>query len=243
MTNSSFYTLNHGLGFMSKHRKQSIVRRNYSVHAVPPSSIISKREESGNPTDSNKNSQSNAVANHLDDLSGDSSLLTPSNSIGIIGGASTKNNLRFVNKLVKWSSTPFVLCSDPLLSRMLSSSHDHSTIVANLRRKRSFLENAGASCIVMPCHTSHSWYNEIAEGCSVPFLHIGDCVAKELKEAKLKPLETGSPLRIGIIAANATLEAGFYQEKLQNQVCQSLNFFFFFFFLTEWIFMVMVDVF
>ncbi|XP_050884406.1 uncharacterized protein LOC127087551 isoform X2 [Lathyrus oleraceus] len=40
---------------------------------------------------------------------------------------------------------------------------------------------------------------------------------KELKEAKLKPLEAGSPLRIGVLATNATLAAGFYKEKLQNE--------------------------
>jgi aspartate/glutamate racemase len=47
---------------------------------------------------------------------------------------------------------------------------------------------------------------------------MGECVARELKEAKLKPLEAGSPLRIGLLASNATLAAGFYQEKLQNEV-------------------------
>ncbi|KAG4125071.1 hypothetical protein ERO13_D10G075401v2 [Gossypium hirsutum] len=40
---------------------------------------------------------------------------------------------------------------------------------------------------------------------------------RELKEAKLKPLEAGSPLRIGVLATDATLKAGFYQEKLQNE--------------------------
>ncbi|OMO54284.1 Asp/Glu racemase [Corchorus capsularis] len=46
---------------------------------------------------------------------------------------------------------------------------------------------------------------------------MGECVARELKEAKLKPLEAGSPLRIGVLATVATLKAGFYQEKLQNE--------------------------
>lgn len=52
----------------------------------------------------------------------------------------------------------------------------------------------------------------------LPFFHVGDCVASELKEAKLKPLEAGSDVRIGMLASNSTLTAGFYQEKLQNQV-------------------------
>ncbi|KAL1169228.1 hypothetical protein V6Z11_A05G133400 [Gossypium hirsutum] len=44
---------------------------------------------------------------------------------------------------------------------------------------------------------------------------MAECVARELKEAGLKPLEAGSPLRIGVLATDATLKAGFYQEKLQ----------------------------
>ncbi|PKI48511.1 hypothetical protein CRG98_031133 [Punica granatum] len=69
----------------------------------------------------------------------------------------------------------------------------------------------------MPCHISHSWHNEVSEGSSVPFLHMADCVAKELKDTKMKPLEAGSPLRIGLLATDAILSAGFYQEKLQNE--------------------------
>ena len=51
---------------------------------------------------------------------------------------------------------------------------------------------------------------------------MGESVARELKEAKLKPPEAGSLLRIGVLATDANLKAGFYQEKLQNEV----NFFF-----------------
>ncbi|GJX08461.1 probable amino-acid racemase [Tanacetum coccineum] len=37
-------------------------------------------------------------------------------------------------------------------------------------------------------------------------------------EAKLKPIEAGSPVRIGVLATNAILNAGFYQDKLQKEV-------------------------
>jgi aspartate/glutamate racemase len=46
---------------------------------------------------------------------------------------------------------------------------------------------------------------------------MGESVARELKEAKLKPLEVGIHLRIGVLATNATLTAGFYQQKLHNE--------------------------
>ncbi|XP_021805993.1 uncharacterized protein LOC110750044 isoform X6 [Prunus avium] len=119
-----------------------------------------------------------------------------SNTVGIIGGLSVNSTLNFLRNLINWSSRdgescpPFVLCSDPALNKELLS-------------------------IERPSFPSVISKNE--EGCSVPFLHMGECVAKELKEAKLKPLEAGSPLQIGVIATYATLKAGFYQEKLRNE--------------------------
>lgn len=233
----SFQSLSYpsrALGFMNGQRSQNPVRRN-PILALPPSSIIPKVEESGNLPDFSKNSGSTGAL-----IDGGGSLLSQCNSVGAIGGASVLSTVNFAKKLVDWSSKdaesssiPFVLCSDPVLSKELSfhersslpfltskGAHlakDHGPVVSNLRTKRTFLEKSGAGCIVMPCHVSHSWYEEVAEGCSVPFLHIGECVAKELKEAKLKPLEAGSSLRIGVIASDATLAAGFYQKKLQNE--------------------------
>lgn len=227
----TFHSLNypsHVLSNLTKHRSLSKTRTN-PVLAIPPSSIILPTEESGNkPAD---------TASVWSFYGG--SLLSQPNAVGIIGGVSVNSTLNFVNKLVQWSSKddeedglPFVLCSDPMLNKELLYHErgsfsltgkferlktDHAPIVENLRRKRVFLEQSGARCIVMPCHISHSWHGEVSKGCSVPVLHVGECVAKELKEAKLRPLEAGSPLRIGVLATDATLIAGFYQEKLQNE--------------------------
>lgn len=169
-----------------------------------------------------------------------SCLLNQADTVGIIGGTSANSTLNFMRKLVTWSSKDgedclnFILCSDPILSKRLlsherssvpsfsrksmsSSQCDHTPIVENLFGKRVFLEKSGARCIVMPCHISHAWYDEVSKGCSVQFLHVGECVAKELKVARLKPIEAGNPLRIGVLATDATLTAGFYQEELQNE--------------------------
>ncbi|OMP00127.1 Asp/Glu racemase [Corchorus olitorius] len=209
-------------------------RRLNPVIAMSPSSVILHTDESGKFPESRKSSNSGTVS--LSSSAG--SLLSHPNTVGIIGGVSVDSTLNFVRKLVHWSKEkeencmPFVLSSDPVLNRELLSlernssplssrnehlEFDHTRIVENLRNKRVFLENSGARCIVMPCHISHSWHDEVFNGCSVPSLHMGECVARELKEAKLKPLEAGSPLRIGVLATVATLKAGFYQEKLQNE--------------------------
>ncbi|KAJ1413400.1 Asp/Glu/hydantoin racemase [Sesbania bispinosa] len=210
--------------------------RSWQVQATPPSSVVLDADESG------KFSKKLHGSNLASSGRGDSA--TPfvsqgSKVVGIIGGMSVDATLNFLRKLVELSSEdgqdsiPFVICSDPVLNKELLSYErsyfvssmskgkklklGSSQIVQSLRNKRAFLENSGTRCIVMPCNVSHSWYEQVSKGCSVPFLHMAECVAKELKEAKLKPLEAGSPLRIGVLATNATLAAGFYKEKLQNE--------------------------
>lgn len=207
------------------------------VQAVPPSSTLLYTDESEHFPESKKSSGFSSVLKTSKDSSG--ILLSQSNTVGILGGSSVNSTLNFLGKLVKWSTKdgqsglPFVLCSDPTLSKELQvfdrSSHpvlngkseelglDCGLVVECLKSKRAFLENSGARCIVMPCHISHLWYEDVSKGCPVTFLHMADCVARELKEAKLKPLEAGSPLRIGVLATNAILSAGYYQEKLQNE--------------------------
>ncbi|XP_059640764.1 uncharacterized protein LOC132282938 [Cornus florida] len=231
----SFHTLNypcHTFGYMNKHRTQYKTRTN----PVLPLSILLQTNDSGNLLDS-KNSSGISTGSTSNYFSG--SLLSQANTVGILGGVSIDSTLNFLNKLVRWSSKdgedclPFVLCSDPVLNKELLSHErnffpslnlknkneysqmDHTSIQEHLRCKRVFLEQSGARCIVMPCHVSHSWHDEVSRGCSVPFLHMGECVARELKAAKLRPLEAGSPLRIGVLGDNATLTAGFYQEKLK----------------------------
>ncbi|XP_047342072.1 aspartate racemase [Impatiens glandulifera] len=154
------------------------------------------------------------------------------NSIGIIGGASFTSTLSFLKKLGELSDDgnglPFVLSSDPLLSKELLAlernssfvrrGEDHQAMVLEtLRQKRVFLEKSGVCCIVMPCHVSNSWHENVSVGCSVPFLNMGECVAMELKAAELKPLEAGHPLKIGLLGTDSTLRLGVYQDKLQKQ--------------------------
>ncbi|WOG81202.1 hypothetical protein DCAR_0100347 [Daucus carota subsp. sativus] len=81
-------------------------------------------------------------------------------------------------------------------------------IVENLNRV--FLEHSEACCIAIPCHIhiSHFWHDEVSKGCSVPVLHMDECLARELKEANLRPLEAGSPLRIGVLSTSTTLLTG-----------------------------------
>ncbi|GAV87135.1 Asp_Glu_race domain-containing protein [Cephalotus follicularis] len=233
----SYHTLNCPplvLGNLSKNRTCYRTRLKPSA-AVQLYSLLVQSDESGNYPATKSNLGSNASL--VKCLLTPSSLLSQSNTVGVIGGVSAFSTLIFLEKLVWWSSRhgeeclPFVVCSDSVLNRELSDrssfrlfdrkccqiEYNHGLIVENLRHKRAFLEQSGARCIVMPCHLSHAWHGEISQDCSVPFFHVGKCVASDLKEAKFKPIEAGSDVRIGLLATDATLTAGFYQEKLQSQ--------------------------
>ncbi|KAK7273748.1 hypothetical protein RIF29_14811 [Crotalaria pallida] len=115
--------------------------RSCHVEAMPPSSVNLNANESGNFSHGKKLHASNLASG------------------------------------IKAKSFSPLLNHDPLLSKEVSSYErsyfvssrsnkleflklDSSSIVQNLRNKRLFLENYGASCIVMPCNVSHSWYEE-----------------------------------------------------------------------------------
>ncbi|XP_068342643.1 uncharacterized protein [Pyrus communis] len=230
----SFHTQNRPpllSGLLTKNRTQNRTKSSSSVAAMQVSSVL-QTNESGNLPQSKKVRNSGLPVTRCH-------VLSQPNTVGIIGGVSVYSSLLFLEKLVWWSlknggeCPPFIVCSDPTLYkelpiRSLFHSHTRSTssaqilsnnwpIIESLCSKRAFLQHSGARCIVMPCHLSHAWHDQISEDCSLRFLHIGECVALELREAKLKPLEKGSNVRIGVLAADATLMAGFYQEKLQSQ--------------------------
>lgn len=238
----SFHKLNYPpvlLGNKQKSRNQYGARPSLPA-ALQFSSVHVQTDSSNNSPQSKKISGSATAPKKYHTPN---SLLNQRSTVGIIGGVSVFSTLIFLEKLVWWSSRDgqeclsFVVCSDPTLTKVLPSHTSfHSVnrsnaqtelnfgpIIENLQRKRKFLEQSGAHCIVMPCHLSHAWHNEISEGCLLPFFHVGECVASELKKAELRPLEAGSNVRIGVLATNATLTAGFYQDKLQSQVRSLIN--------------------
>ena len=146
-----------------------------------PSSILLQTDGAGNFSESRR-----LGSGHIN------SAVSLTNTVGVLGGVSAVTTLDFSEKLVKWSSgcgqesLPFIVCNDPVLNKELSSckrssspylssrntsyQFNQSIIIENLRLQRLFLESSGARCIMMPCHVSHVWYDEVSQGCSVPFL-------------------------------------------------------------------------
>ncbi|VFS62260.1 Aspartate racemase [Raoultella planticola] len=69
----------------------------------------------------------------------------------------------------------------------------------------------GASHIAIPCNTAHHWYDALSQVSEAPILHIVDATLTALAQ------QAEQPQRVGIIATQGTLEAGWYQHKLAAQ--------------------------
>lgn len=79
------------------------------------------------------------------------------------------------------------------------------------------LNQAGASHIAIPCNTAHHWYDALSQVSDAPILHIVDAAIAALAQ------QADKPQRVGIIATQGTLEAGWYQRQLAAQGWRWLN--------------------
>jgi aspartate racemase len=76
------------------------------------------------------------------------------------------------------------------------------------------LKRAGATTIAIACNTAHHWYEALAAQGGLPILHIADAACAALGEA--------APRRVGLIATDGTIAAGFYQSRLQARGIECL---------------------
>lgn len=138
--------------------------------------------------------------------------------IGILGGMGPAATVDLMAKLIRLAAAereqdhlPLVVVSDPrvpdrvapILEGKGESPLPH--MLAGLRR----LERAGASCIAIPCHTAHYWYDQLAAATALPVLSMVDAVLAELARRAVPE----GPL--GLLATAATLHARLYQPRLE----------------------------
>jgi aspartate racemase len=137
--------------------------------------------------------------------------------LGVLGGMGPAATVDFLAKLIQLTPAqrdqdhiPLVVVSDPRVPDRVApimTGGGPSPLEA-LRRGIRTLEQAGAACIAIPCHTAHFWYDAMAATARVPILHIADAVLADLRR------RGDADGAIGLLATAATLKAGFYQERL-----------------------------
>ncbi len=71
------------------------------------------------------------------------------------------------------------------------------------------LESLNASCIVIPCITSHYFYSEFAKSVKIPVINIVSETAAYLKSMGIK--------KAGIMATSGTVKTGLFQNALKKE--------------------------
>ncbi len=135
---------------------------------------------------------------------------------GILGGLGPKTTATFYLDLIKHGTLearPGVcIWSLPLdlkkERRFIERGTHKSHYLKLLRNGIKALEKAGCTQVVMPCNTVHEFHSELQSMTSIPFPHLIEIVATELKRRKWK--------KVLLLATSRTIKTRLYQNALQS---------------------------
>lgn len=71
------------------------------------------------------------------------------------------------------------------------------------------LQGMGADVLIMPCNTAHYFYPRITPYLDIPFLHMPEETAKEIKRRGIK--------KVGLMATDGTVQSGVYDPAFAAQ--------------------------
>ena len=71
------------------------------------------------------------------------------------------------------------------------------------------LAGSGAECIVLCANTLHQFYERLAQETEIPFIHIADAAAREIRLKKMS--------RVGLLGTKQTMELDFYKSRLNER--------------------------
>lgn len=136
-----------------------------------------------------------------------------SQTIGILGGMGPEATVHLFNIIVKFTKAdsdqdhiPIIVCNNPKIpDRTAAILHGRPSPLPALIENAKLLEKAGASFIIMPCHTAHHFYDQIKDHIRIPFLHLQRETLHHI-EQKQKNIK-----RFGLIATTATIKMGLFQ--------------------------------
>jgi len=133
--------------------------------------------------------------------------------LGVIGGMGVQTTARFYNMLIQMQAVHSEQQYIDILVYSKSSTPDRTDFITgkskinpleSLIDAAKTLEQAGATCIAMPCVTAHFFYDELANAVSIPFINIVDETAMYVQKRGLS--------KVGLLATNGTIQGGFLQK-------------------------------
>ena len=139
-------------------------------------------------------------------------------TIGLLGGMSWESSLEYYQLLNEGVRAELGGLHS---AKILMYSVDFEELVA-LKHKGAWLEignllasaaaqleEAGAECIILATNTMHKVAEAIALSVTIPFLHIADATANEIKQHSIQ--------QVGLLGTRFTMEESFYKDRLIYQ--------------------------
>ncbi|SRR5690554_1365742 len=144
-------------------------------------------------------------------------------SVGVLGGLGPAATLDFHAALLRLQAARtdqehirLLIDSDPgVPDRNAALRGEGESPGPHLARMAAGLERAGADFLVLACNAAHAWQAEIEAAVSIPFVSMIDEVVREAA--------THGPARVGLLAADATLDAGLYQRAFGSAAVETVH--------------------
>lgn len=139
-------------------------------------------------------------------------------TIGLIGGMSWESSIeyyRIINEEARrrlgglHSAKSLMVSVDFEQVEQLQHSGDWETLTRLMVEAAQQLERGGADFVVLCTNTMHKTAVSIQEAITIPFLHIADATAEQIKAAGIQ--------KIGLLGTKFTMEHDFYKGRLTEQ--------------------------
>lgn len=135
--------------------------------------------------------------------------------VGVLGGMGPLATIDFMHKMLRATPAesdqehvPVVVSSIPQVpDRTAAWRGEGDSPLAAMLASGQRLAEAGAGLVVMPCNTAHLWFDELQAALGLPMLHLVDVALAEARAL------AGRGARIGLLATDATLASGLYQQR------------------------------
>lgn len=146
-------------------------------------------------------------------------------SIGIIGGMGPAATVDLFKKIVENTAADsdaghvrvYMDCQPTIPDRTKAILENGESPVPYLAQSAEKLASIGADFLIMPCNTSHYFYDELCALSPVPVMNMIRQTAKFLHAQGIR--------KVGLLATDGTVKAGVYQKELEafgiEAVCPS----------------------
>ena len=139
-----------------------------------------------------------------------------SDLLGVLGGMGPAATVDFLSKIISLTESPNDQGHLPVVAMIDPRIPDRSAAIRGegpspepkLISLIKTLEGAGASAIVIPCNTSHYWYDAMSAATTVPILSMIVATIEGIRAT----VPTGAS--VGIMATEGTIGAQIYQKPL-----------------------------